>query len=218
VEWRSGIDQLEALPCAALVANEWLDNVPLDVLVDGRLVEVDESGQERAGPPAGARDLDWVRRFSAPEDTRVEVGWPRDDAWAAAVGRIGSGLALAIDYAIDRQRPGGTIVGFRAGRAVPPVPDGRCDLTAHVHLASCAVAVGAAGRLVSQADALRAFGVTTQLPDRALATTDPAGYLRALTASSAATELTDPAGLGAHRWLLHTPGLQPDDVLPQGGR
>jgi hypothetical protein len=35
-----------------LFANEWLDAVPLDVLFDGRLVEVAVDGTERLGEPA----------------------------------------------------------------------------------------------------------------------------------------------------------------------
>jgi hypothetical protein len=49
-------------------------------------------------------------------------------------------------------------------------------------------------------------------PPLALASTDPAGYLRALAAASAAAELTDPAGLGAHHWLLQPIALP--DSLP----
>src|SRR5512135_438643 len=43
-----------------LVANEWLDVVPLDVVKGGRLVLVDRAGRERPGPPPGAADVAWL--------------------------------------------------------------------------------------------------------------------------------------------------------------
>jgi len=47
-----------------------------------------------------------------------------------------------------------------------------------------------------------------------LATTDPAGYLRALSAAGAAAELTEPAGLGGHLWLLHAAGIELRGIVP----
>ncbi|NEB77546.1 hypothetical protein G3I40_20315, partial [Streptomyces sp. SID14478] len=65
------------------------------------------------------------------------------------------GLAVAVDYAHARgtRPPFGTLTGFRAGRETAPVPDGTCDLTAHVALDACAVTDGA--RIVPQRTALR---------------------------------------------------------------
>ncbi|MYS43043.1 hypothetical protein GTY23_17755, partial [Streptomyces sp. SID5998] len=63
-------------------------------------------------------------------------------AWAGAVSRLRRGLAVAVDYAhtaADRP-PFGTLTGFRDGRETAPVPDGSCDLTAHVALDACAAA------------------------------------------------------------------------------
>ena len=36
----------------------------------------------------------------------------------------------------------------------------------------------------------------------------PAGYMRALADASTAAELTDPAGLGGHYWLLQPVGIE----------
>jgi hypothetical protein len=55
--------------------------------------------------------------------------------------------------------------------------------------------------LISQAGALRALGLDGARPPLALARHHPTTYLRRLTAATAAAELTDPDGLGAHRWL-----------------
>ena len=49
-------------------------------------------------------------------------------------------MALAIDYAHERERRPvyGTLTGYRDGHCVSPVPDGSCDITAHVALDACA--------------------------------------------------------------------------------
>ncbi|HEX4787864.1 MAG TPA: hypothetical protein VH372_05340, partial [Actinospica sp.] len=91
------------------------------------------------------------------------------------------------------------------GREVPPVPDGGCDLTAHVALDACAAAathVADWSLALDQRTALRRLGVDGARPDLATASADPLGYLRALSRASAAAELIDPLGLGAFRWLV----------------
>ena len=142
---------------------------------------------------------------------RAEVGWPREVAWADAVAAVRRGCALAVDYGHlrDTRPPHGTLTGYRDGRQVPPAPDGSCDVTAHVAMDSAAAAAGAPYTLVTQREALRALGVDGGRPPLDLARSDPAAYLRALSAAGAAAELTEPAGLGGHWWLLHTVGLDP---------
>ncbi|MFD0787016.1 SAM-dependent methyltransferase, partial [Micromonospora azadirachtae] len=94
---------------------------------------------------------------------RAEIGRSRDEAWANAVGRIDRGLALAVDYGhLKRERPvSGTLTGYRGGRQVAPVPDGSCDVTAHVAMDSVASAGERVARcaysLSSQREALRAL-------------------------------------------------------------
>jgi SAM-dependent MidA family methyltransferase len=210
----SGIEWATTIPTdltGVLLATEWLDNVPLDVVeVDPagtvRYVLVDRDGTEHRGPPVDAADAEWLERWwpLSAEGARAEIGRPRDAAWAAAVSAVRRGLALAVDYGHRRdRRPSlGTLVGFRAGREAPPVPDGSCDLTAHVAV-DAALAAGGAGVAVRQRAALRALGVDGRRPPLELAHRDPAGYVRALAAASHAAELTDPDGLGGHFWLLH---------------
>jgi SAM-dependent MidA family methyltransferase len=207
-----------------LVATEWLDNVPLDI------AEVDDAGQlrrvlvdpttgaESLGGPADAADRFWLSRWWPKADvplSRVEIGRPRDVAWADAVSAVRRGCALAVDYGHLRgSRPAhGTLTGFRAGRQVAPVPDGTCDVTAHVAMDAVAVAAGTPYTLMTQRAALRALGVDGGRPPLDLAHTDPAGYLRALSAAGAAAELTDPSGLGGHWWLLHTIGIAPRGII-----
>jgi SAM-dependent MidA family methyltransferase len=195
-----------------LLATEWLDNVPLDVAeidADGRArrVLVDPAtGLESLGPDVDAADRFWLARWwPAGLGDRIEIGWPRDVAWADAVACVRRGCALAVDYGhLRAQRPPlGTLTGFRGGRQVTPVPDGGCDVTAHVAVDSAAAAAGTAYRIISQREALRRLGVHGGRPPLDLARTDPAAYLRALSSAGAAAELTDAAGLGGHWWLLH---------------
>jgi SAM-dependent MidA family methyltransferase len=194
-----------------LVATEWLDNVPLDVAdVDdhGRLRKVlvdPATGAESLGGSVDAADLFWLERWW-PAAGRVEIGWPRDTAWADAVSRVRRGCALAVDYGHLRDdRPAwGTLTGFRGGRQVPPVPDGSCDLTAHVAMDSIAAAAGTPYEMIRQRAALKALGIDGARPPLDLASRDPAAYLRALSAAGEAAELVEPAGLGGHWWLLHT--------------
>ncbi len=138
-----------------------------------------------------------------PPGTRVEVGLARDRAWADLVGRVRRGTLLAVDYGHtrDSRPPSGTLVGYRDGTVVPALPDGTCDLTAHVAVDSLEQ-----DERATQRDALRALGVSGTAPSVDLARTDPAGYLHALAASSAAAALTDPAGLGGFTWVLRRVG------------
>ena len=203
-----------------LVANEWLDDIPLDVVEqtgDGpRLVLVDADGSESLGPAPDPADRAWLDRWwplAGPGD-RAEIGRPRDQAWATAVGRIQRGVAVAIDYGHEATgRPAaGTLVGYRTGALVPPVPDGRCNLTAHVAFDSVAAAGRGAGaadtRLDDQRTALLTLGVDPRRPPVNRARTDPEGYVRALARAGAAAELTDRSGLGAFRWLVQGVGVR----------
>ncbi|MFI1466064.1 SAM-dependent methyltransferase [Streptomyces wuyuanensis] len=191
-----------------LFANEWLDNVPVDVAeVDDagvpRYVLVRADGEERLGDPVSGADAAWLDRWWPPAGpgARAEIGRPRDEAWAAAVAGLDAGLAVAVDYAhrAGARPPFGTLTGFSGGREVRPVPDGGCDITAHVALDACA---GPGAELVSQREALRRLGVSGARPPLALASSDPTAYVRALASAGEAAELTAPGGLGDFTWLL----------------
>ncbi|MFJ9342397.1 SAM-dependent methyltransferase [Streptomyces sp. NPDC101733] len=192
-----------------LFANEWLDNVPLDLAEDGRYVLVSPDGTESPGGPLDAADRAWLERWwpgAGEEGRRSEIGRTRDEAWAAAVATLERGLAVAVDYAHTRaaRPPYGTLTGFRGGREVAPVPDGDRDVTAHVALDACA---GPGARLLTQREALTALGVSGTRPPPALASTDPVGYVRALSAAGEAAELTARGGLGDFGWLVQPVGI-----------
>ncbi|MET9885993.1 SAM-dependent methyltransferase [Streptomyces sp. NPDC006430] len=189
-----------------LFANEWLDNVPLEIAEDGRYVLVAPDGTESRGPVVDAADRAWLERWW-PGAGRAEIGRARDEAWAAAVATVDRGLAVAVDYAHTREArpPYGTLTGFREGREVRPVPDGSCDVTAHVALDACA---GAGAVLLSQREALSELGVSGARPPLALAASDPAAYVRGLVAAGEAAELTARGGLGDFGWLVQPVGIE----------
>jgi SAM-dependent MidA family methyltransferase len=214
IAWRDGIP---AHFTGVLLATEWLDNVPLDVAisdVDGwRYVLVDDVGDESAGPSVDARDEAWIARWWLAGE-RVEIGDPRDRAWADAIAHIDRGLAVAIDYGHTSatRPPLGTLTGFADGRERLPVPDGVCDLTAHIAADAVATAgsvvAGLDPLLVRQSAALAALGVHGHRPPIGMAHRDPAAYVRALADASTGAELTDPTGLGSHYWLLQPVGIE----------
>jgi hypothetical protein len=234
--------------------------VGLDPAGRWRHLEVNPTtGVERPADLATGADLAWLARWwpvpsGESSGHRAEVGSTRDAAWAGLVtaaseaagtspgtrpdsprGPVGVTL-LAIDYGhtVADRPPGGSLVGYRQGRARPPVPDGSSDVTAHVALDSVAAAGRAAGAtdsvLTTQRTALRALGVRGRPPapigaDPSRArpngsdpsgdpvTSDPMAYLAALAAAGQAAELLDPGGLGGLHWLVQ--GVGPD---PAGQR
>ncbi len=202
IEWRRDPPQeVEGL----LIACELLDNVPCDVAVvdhDGalRYEEVDIEGATRLGDRLEAADEAWLAEWwpIAEPGERAEIGRPREAVWRNLANRLVRGSALAVDYGhVKTNRPeGGTMTGFKDGRCTDPVPDGTCDLTAHV-------AVDAIGSdcLERQREALLELGVRATRPPLEQAYKDPLAYATALANAGAAARLTDESGLGAHWWL-----------------
>jgi len=210
-----------------VIANEWLDNVPVDVVRaadDGpeRVLVDPVDGSEVPGGPIGLLDAGWLARWwplaGQPAGSRAEIGLARDRAWERAVATVDRGLALAIDYGhtrIERENgmlAHGTLTGYRDGRMVAPVPDGSCDVTAHVAIDACAHAGITAGarstRILRQREALRALGLSGALPPVELASIDSAGYAYAILQANEAAELLDPDGLGGFWWLAQSVGVE----------
>jgi SAM-dependent MidA family methyltransferase len=202
VEWSAELpDQVTGLA----IAHEWLDSLPCRVVQmhGNRIVEVHVAadGTESLGAPVSSAWLDAWWPLAA-EGQRAEIGSGRDAAWADLVSRVATGAALAVDYGhFAGSRPfAGTLTSYRSGRQVRPVPDGSCDITAHV--AFDAVAAVAPGELLTQRDALAALGITAAPPSAALAAADPLDWLAASARAGRVAELRDPAGLGGFHWLL----------------
>ena len=202
-------DELDGLSDTLVFANEWLDVVPCPIAEldeDGELREVlvkVPSGDERLGEIVSGTDREWCQWFwpidrLEPGD-RLEIGETRDTAWDDLLGRIASGLAVAVDYGhtIDSRPPPGSLTGFRQGRQVLPIPDGSCDLTAHVAMDSLTH-----DELLDQRTALRQLGISGQTPPHDLARSDPMAYLRGLSTASAAAALTAKGGFGDFMWAF----------------
>jgi SAM-dependent MidA family methyltransferase len=220
IDWTS---ELSPSITGLVIANEWLDNLGCDVVqVDGgQLLQVlvePGTGNELLGEPATHAQRAWLADWwpELSEGDRCEVGLRRDEAWGGVVRRLTEGVALAVDYGhqIDERASGvfsgGTLAGYRHGRQVPPLPDGTCDITAHVAMDACAAAGRRAGAestaMLRQRDALDALGLQRTAPPRELAHQDPAGYVRALSRVGEIAELRDAGSLGSFWWLLQTKG------------
>jgi SAM-dependent MidA family methyltransferase len=218
IEWTNSAPS--QLTDVLVLANEWLDNIPVDVVeVDDtgivrRIEVVPSTGEERLADPVSGTDAQWLADWWSLDDAapgvRAEVGWPRDEAWAQLVRTVDRGVLVAIDYAhvANSRPPYGSLTAYRSGRQAHPVPDGSRDITSHVAIDAVAAAGKAAGAsdavLTTQRDALRALGIDGTLPPYELARTAPAAYAQALSAASAARELLAPGGLGGFTWLLQT--------------
>jgi SAM-dependent MidA family methyltransferase len=223
----AGLDQRigwQPAPSAGItglvIASEWLDNVPLDLVeltaAGPAVVQVDPAtGAERPGCPPDPADLAWVHSWwpLVAGGDRAEVGRTRCEAWAGVIRRIDRGVAVAADYGhVKAARPAWTtLTGYLDGRAVAPLPDGSCDITAHVALDACAAAGVAAGAgesvLTTQRAALRELGLNARRPSLALAAANPERYARALGEASVNAELVDADGLGGFGWLAQAVGV-----------
>lgn len=194
---------------ALVLAHEWLDVVPCPVVQRDehgvwRVVAVDPtSGREELTDEPTHDQQVWLRRWMPATVQRTEVGAVRDGAWAELAARVDSGLVVAVDYGHTRVgRPvQGSLTGYRRGRQVPPVPDGSCDLTAHVALDSLAEA--SAGTQLRRQEAVLddLLGPSAPLPHD-LARAEPTTYLRRLAEQSARRALSTPGGLGDFCWAL----------------
>ncbi len=207
-----------------VIAHEWLDDIPLDVVeVDDhgieRLVLVERDGTEHLGPAldddtgwagwglSAQRAREWLEHWGggshdAAAGARRELGMTRDDAWRDIVSCLDAGTALTIDYGYIGV-PRATLTGYHLrGHEVRPVPDGTVNLTAHVAVDTVAAATGVPERGVTlQRDSIAALDVSATLPPRTLAISDPAAYADALETASAAAELVTLSGLGGFHWI-----------------
>lgn len=218
---RPGVESVTAM-CPTLIpgapfvgvvmAHEWLDELPCDVVErdgDGvdRIVLIDREGCEVLGPALSDEgscaqvgvDADaareWLERWWPLRDPgdRAEIGWRRDHAWAWMGSLLERGTALVTDYGQDRDSRGdadrrGTLVAYRDGRVVSPVPDGTCGVTAHVALDACAHALPGTVQSTQRDEIPRAH-----MSD-SVDSGDVAAYFDTL-------RLRDRSRLGAIRWL-----------------
>jgi SAM-dependent MidA family methyltransferase len=194
---------LTGLRGALVVAHEWLDVVPCTVVTrdDGvwRVLTVDPTtGQESPGGPPTHDQAAWLDRWMVPSARRAEVGLARDLAWADLVSRVETGMVVAVDYGhtLADRPPEGTLTAYRHGAQVVPVPDGSCDLTAHVAVDALAAATPA-----GPGGPVAVMRQGAAVP-HALASTEPTTYLRLLAEQATRRVLGAPGGLGDFWWVL----------------
>jgi SAM-dependent MidA family methyltransferase len=173
VRWAEDYDDLPRDAPVILVANEFLDCLPIRQFVrtqqgwSERRVGADEAGAltftTLPGKPDDIGCLDWV---GLAEGAVVEVSRPLTDLAVAIGGWIvrAAGAALFIDYGRSRRETGDTLQAVRGHVAEHPLANpGRADLTAHVDFPAFAAAARAAGARVApiatQRDFLRDLGI-----------------------------------------------------------
>jgi SAM-dependent MidA family methyltransferase len=212
-----------------ILAHEWLDTIACEILevdVQGnlRVVLVNQDGTELLGPPLddmsecarigvdSAAVTDWITHWwpgdRLPGD-RIEVGIERDNAMRALTKGLRAGTILAVDYAHDVRSRRRTLAGYRNGRLVTAIPDGSCDITAHVALDSCAHAAEETARAMgctvrsttrTQREVFDPVAAHVQWPDPENAVSNPQDYAASLEHMSNAAELRG-RGLGDFAWL-----------------
>jgi NADH dehydrogenase [ubiquinone] 1 alpha subcomplex assembly factor 7 len=204
------VASIDALPEGPLllVANEFLDALPIRQLVRGRvewaerLVTLDAADRlvfaDGLETPALSLLVPPALR-ALPAGTLVEI-CPAAAALAASLGERltrDPGAALYVDYGYFSGAPGPTLAALRRHTAVPLLDDpGSADLSAHVDFAAVAAAARAAGAIVhgpvTQGRFLAALGAEARLASlSARATEAQRAALR-----SGLERLIDPAQMG----------------------
>jgi NADH dehydrogenase [ubiquinone] 1 alpha subcomplex assembly factor 7 len=179
------VADIDALPPGPLllVANEFLDALPIRQLVRGRvewaerLVALDDQDRDQDrlvfadGPESPALTLLVPSALRAhPPGTLVEI-CPAAAALAATLGERlvrEPGAALFVDYGYYPSAPGATLAALCRHTAAPVLDDpGGADLSGHVDFAAFAAAAGAAGAIVhgpvTQGRFLAALGAQARL-------------------------------------------------------
>jgi SAM-dependent MidA family methyltransferase len=165
-QWLSRIEDIAADKPAIILANEFLDCLPILQAVRSaegwqeRRIGVDGAGRLSfvlGGPAAGPE---------APEGAIAEWS-PQLSAMGSAIGGLlaqAGGAALVIDYGRAEAGIGDTLQAVRAHRKEGPLDNpGAADLTAHVDFPAFVAAAGTTGAEVAavtpQGDFLRGLGI-----------------------------------------------------------
>ena len=186
---------LDAVPC--VIAQCRSDGAPAVVLVEpatGRETLGDRSTRRR--DLACGLVADGRARTAGGDRSAARHGMGRP------VGAAATGLVLAVDYDHSREQRAllrhGTLAAYREGRSVPPVPDGTCDLTAHVAFDACAaVTPAAAGPDSSDRPRLSVARRDVHAADTAQTSDDPQAYASRTCEAAESRLLLDPSAQAA---------------------
>ncbi len=171
-QWHYDLSTIPAYGPVLVVANEFLDALPVRQLVmteDGWRERMVACEQGRFIPVAGQQPMIAAvpeARREAPPGTIIETCPGAAATVYEVAGRLmdQGGAALFIDYGHDELRDGSTLQAVRDHRMTDPfIAPGEADLTAHVDFASLAVIAQSRGvkylGTVPQGRWLRALGI-----------------------------------------------------------
>jgi NADH dehydrogenase [ubiquinone] 1 alpha subcomplex assembly factor 7 len=226
----AGFDELPSGPLI-LVANEFLDALPIRQLVRGRanwaerMIGLDAEGRfafiETPESPALTL-LVPPSLYGSPPGSVVEI-CPAAAALAASLGerlRQAPGLALFIDYGYFPSAPGPSLAALRDHQPIGLFDGpGGADLSAHVDFANFARGAESAGAVVhgpvSQRDFLLELGAEARLA----ALVERASLEQRSGLASGLNRLIDPAQMGNlfKVLALTSPGLPPPAGFPAPG-
>jgi NADH dehydrogenase [ubiquinone] 1 alpha subcomplex assembly factor 7 len=168
-DWHDSINDVPRAPML-LVANEFLDALPIRQFVDGIERRIEVIG----GRLAYGRD-----------GTIIEDSPARSDSVRAIAGRLGDdgGVALIIDYGHARSAPGDTLQAVHGHKFAHVLErPGEQDLTSHVDFEAMADAAKCAGAvttpLATQGQWLERLGITARAAALAEARPDRASEIR----------------------------------------
>ncbi len=146
-QWHHDLSTIPANGPVLIVANEFLDALPVRQLVktpQGWRERMVIAEGDRFACIAGAQPMDAAvpeARRDAPDGTIIETCPGAAATIYEVAGRLAAqgGAALFIDYGTDEIRDGSTLQAVRAHRKVDPfINPGEADLTAHVDFATLA--------------------------------------------------------------------------------
>lgn len=199
--WHDSVEAALEGP-AIVIANEFLDALPLDQFVrtragwQERLVGLDASGELAFG---FAPTAETAITIAAPDGTVLEQPLAALDVLAAVSRHVAQagGAALFIDYGAARTGFGDTLQAVKQQRYADPLAEpGEADLTVHVdfeRMAQAGLRAGAAAHgPVTQRDFLAAIG----LAQRAQALSAKATPEQVEAISAAFDRLTEPGATG----------------------
>lgn len=229
VRWSSDLDAKTGSAPAIVIANEFLDTLPVAQWVyrgsqwHARCVGLDDAGRfffTTGGPDPGLQVPPSIMPPFRAGDI-LESRTPAVAAWAAKLAALGAPVAaLFVDYGHPVPSLGDTLQAVVAHHYDDPLrAPGEADLTAQVDFPAVATEMGRHGLIcdgpIPQAQFLAALGIVERA-SRLMA----ANPRRAAEIETAVARLIAPGGMGTRFWALGVrsegvdplPGFEPVDI------